>query len=607
MLMQFRRRRSRKKKILRWGLAGALLAVCLLSMPSVYEVVRSGYRDWKRDRALRQAKEFYAAQDYAKANTALQVALHADRRNIVVWKTIADMTEAAGAREAILQRQQVVLLAPTDHQAKVALAMTAMRFGDLLTARDALASVPENFRDATHYRRAVALFAMLEGNGSTAEQVIASLMRTDSSDNLRFSYLSVRLSHPDPVVASSSRMELAGMIETPAMAAAALRALMNDAIMRSDFTAAHAWVDRLVKLPEAGYNDKLALGTLQLLIDKKPLEEVLPPLVAEAGQEPGKMAELARWLLVQRQGARAQELIDGLSPEARESVLLKPVRVDLAIVRQDWAAVGELLRQGALGPISSDTVRLVMEARAVGELQGEEARFVQWGRAIDFSRTNIFGLRILYRLGVTWKWGREVEATLLAIARGFPGQTWAHEALVRVYTVEKNAAGLRQIFGIWSQQAVGVPRIKHDAALMELLVLGPTAPAHVLRTAEEFHKNDPTNNHYATTRALACVYDNRIQEAVRVVEAMPDPAKKDPARAPYLAFIYAKARKGDLCREQLALVRPSALLKEEQALADQARAMLDKIDAEMREINQLVGRPDVPPKPASSSEAGPKR
>jgi Flp pilus assembly protein TadD len=274
--MQFTRRRSRKKKFTRWFLFLALLVVCIFAAPPAYRAVSSSYKDWKRERALAQAKQFFAAKDYAKANTALQVALRTDRTSIEVWKTIADITEASGAREAIQQRQQVVLLLPSDADAHVALAMTAMRFGDMFTARDALATVPMNFRGAVNYRRAVALFAMLEGNGSTAEQVLASLMKSNPSDSVRLDYLSVRLSHPDRVIATSARQELAGMVETPALAPAVLRMLMTDAVIRKDFAAATSWAERLLKLPEVSYEDRLAMGTLKLLVEKNRWRKFCP-------------------------------------------------------------------------------------------------------------------------------------------------------------------------------------------------------------------------------------------------------------------------------------------------------------------------------------------
>lgn len=99
-----------------------------------------------------------------------------------------------------------------------------------------------------------------------------------------------------------------------------------------------------------------------------------------------------------------------------------------------------------------------------------------------------------------------------------------------------------------------------------------------------------------------------MAEALAVVAKLSGADRANPARAPYLAFIYAKGRKADLVREQLALVRPEPLLHEELSLAEQAKVRLAEIDAESREINQLINgvRPAAPTKASSSGVTGTK-
>lgn len=592
MLLQLSRRRSRKKRVARNLLIVCAFILVCFAIPPAYRESRDRYKKYKSERALRQAKEFFAAKEPGKAATALQVAIRTDRQNPEIWKTIADMTEAMGGREAIQQRQQVVALSPGDTDAQVALALTAMRFGDVFSARDALAAVPASFRDKTNYRRAVALFAIIEGNGSTADQVLASLMKTDSSDNLRLTHATVRMAHPDPVVAQSARQELAGMVETPSLASAALRELMLDALRRKDLPVARAWAERLVKLPAAHFSDHLVLQTLLMTTEKKTIEDVLPALTEKAKGDPAKTADLVRWLLSQRLVGPAKALVDAQAADVKDNFEMRAVRVDLAVALQDWAGMGELIYQGALGPVPEGALRLALESRTVGELQNADARFAHWKKALDLTRNNIFGLRVMYQLGVTWKWAREVEETLLMIAANFPGQTWSHEALVRVYTVQKNGAGLQKIFNLWSQQSPNVNRLRHDAALMDLLVTGPASLPKVKLAVEGLHQSEPANPNYATTCALAYVYSGRTKDALALVGKMKPAERKDPARAHYLAFIYAKGGQTAAAREQLALVRPEILLNEEAALVAQARADIEEMDRKLAEIERLTrGQP----------------
>ena len=201
MLMQFKRRKRHKR---RWMviLLAAAIALVAFAGPVIWRDGRGGYAKWKCERALRKAHAAFEAKDMPSLALALQVAVRADRDNPQVWKTIADMTEAMGAREAIQQRMRVATLMPGNVEAQLALAITAMRFGDIYTARDALKAVPPDLRDSMSYRRAVALFAMVEGNGGTAEDVLASVMKDDSSDGVRLAYATVRMSHPNPAIAA---------------------------------------------------------------------------------------------------------------------------------------------------------------------------------------------------------------------------------------------------------------------------------------------------------------------------------------------------------------------------------------------------------------------
>ena len=598
MLMQFKRRRRHRRL---WWVLLAVVAVGLIAFagPDALRDGRKAYAKWKCERALTNAHTAFKAKDLTAVALALQVAIRADRGNPEVWKTIADITEALGAREAIQQRQQVAMLMPGNIDAQLALAITALRFGDTYTARDALKAVPVDMRDTMSYRRVVAFYSMIEGNGGTAEDVLASVMKNDSGDGVRIAYASVRMSNPDPAIAASARQELAGMVENPALAAAALRQLVGDAILRKDQEAARTWTERLVKLPNAQYGDHLTMAALVLFKEKPPLEEVLGPLMEKAKGNPVKLADLVRWLMGQQQVARARSLVDGLSNEIKDTYIMKAVRLDLAIAQSDWSGVGELLRQGALGPVPDGALRLAMESRNVGEIDGNNARLGHWQQAIDQSKTNIFGLRMLYKLALTWQWTPEIEATLQAIAENFPGQTWAHETLVKGYTLVQNGPGLLKIFALWHRQQGGVNRLTNDWALMDMLVspVDTWNPAKV--AAEQLYLNESGNPNYATTCALGYTQAGRNAEALRVVDKLKPEERRDSMRAPYLAFIYAQGGRAKEAREQLALPHPARALKEEVKLAELAKKRCEQIEQQEAEIRRLTGAPD----PQASSGA----
>jgi hypothetical protein len=325
-------------------------------------------------------------------------------------------------------------------------------------------------------------------------------------------------------------------------------------------------------------------------------------LLEKAKGNPMNLADLVRWLVGQHQLERARALVDGLSDDMKDTYIIKAARLDLAIAQSDWSAVGELLRQGTLGPVPDVALRLAMESRNVGEINGEKARLVHWQQAINQTRKNIFGLRMLHKLSLTWQWAPEVEATLLAIAENFPGQTWAHESLVQGYNLAQNGPGLQKIFALWHQQQGGVNRLTNDWALLDMLV----SPVDTWNTpkvaAEQLYLNESSNPNYATTCALGYTQIGRNADALAIVDKLKPEERRDSARAPYLAYIYAEGGRAKEAREQLALPHPARALKEEVQLAQLAKKKIVQIEEQEEEVRRLTGAAAPTPAKGASKQ-----
>jgi len=586
-----RHRRSYKK----WFLILVLGATVCLFAPDAYRSARQSYLDWKRDRALDQARKAFVVNDYPKAAIAMQVALRADRLSPKVWRTIADMSEAAGAREAILQRQQVVQLTHGAFEDQLALALTALRFGDLFIAQDALGAIPPDRREDSNYMRVAALYSMMAGEGGVAEALLSKLIKLDQGDAVRITLATVRMSSPDPAVSTGARQELAGMAQNPKMALRALRELMGDAILRSDWPAARAWAERLAKLPDAAFSDRLGLATLLLLREKKPLDELLPDLKVRAAKSPGDAVMLVRWLHDQKQSALALAWLDSLPVEMRDNALVKTARLEMAFAQKDWAGAGELLHENAAGPIPDDVLRLAMEARAVADVGGADAvRFSKWQQVLAAAHGNLGAYRILYRLTAAWKWEPEAEALLQTVAREFPGQTWAHEALVRVYQDQRDAPNLLKILAVWQQQQPDVRRLQNDWALMDMIVSPTPSWGRSKQVAEDLYKSEPSNAYYATACALAYAQAERAKDAVVIVEKLKPAERQFPLRAPYLAFVYAEAGMAKEAREQIKRTKFGKFYKEELKLVELAQKKADELERQDAEIRRLTGASTAP-------------
>jgi hypothetical protein len=599
-------RRRRGSKRLRWGLLVLLALVIAFAAPAGWREASSLYREWKRDRALGQAKKFFETKEYNKALLAMQVAIRTDWENPQVWREVADMSESIGAREAIIQRQHVAMLSRGAIEDQLSLAMTALRFEDLQTASDAMKAVPAAQRDTVPYKRVATLFALREGATGVADELITSLLRTDKSDDLRFTQARLRLSNPNQTIAVAARLELAGMTQNPKLAVVALRELYADAILRGDHDAAASWGDRLVKSPEVTFTDELAVASLKIGRDPSSADALIAELKPRADRSARDAVAYATWIRGLGRAALVAPWLDALPLAIRNAPEVRVARLDFALMTKDWATAGEMLHQGAAGPLPPEMVRLAMETRAVADLVSPDERLQRWQKALDAARGDVNAFRTLYRITVVSNWEPEAEATLLAVATAFPGQTWAHEALARVYQGQKNGAGLRSILGIWQQQWPNVARLRNDWAVTDMLVDVTPSWNRAKQAAEELNTADPLNPFYATTCALAYVQAGRIPAALALVEKLKPFERRFAPRAPYLALVYAEAGRLNEARAQLDLVQPDTLLKEETRLVDLVRVKVATLEKQRAELRRLTGADAAPATPATKPTATPK-
>src|SRR5690606_37354090 len=96
---------------------------------------------------------------------------------------------------------------------------------------------------------------------------------------------------------------------------------------------------------------------------------------------------------------------------------------------KDWDRFIAQLRDGAWGPISKETLRLVDAAQAISDRDRPALRRETWDLAVQSAGGHLGTLTALHRTAAMWSWAAETERTLWAIVRAFPDQTWAHQAL----------------------------------------------------------------------------------------------------------------------------------------------------------------------------------
>lgn len=594
------KRVSRTRKL--WFKIGAVVFVLGAVWGSVKfrDQLMPKYRIWKQERALEQARAYMKQDDVRNAKIALDVALLAAPGNPEAWRTAADFLEQNGAAQALRLRRQIVELAPSSLDDRVAMIYTAIRFGDRVAAREALSGMTEEQANQPPALRAALAFALLTNNSPIADALYDRLRSIYPDDQeLHYNQAALRCLIPDPAAAAVARGEVEKFVTVPTFKIRALRWLLVDALRRDDKPMARQWSRQLADDPAAEINDLLHRANVALLIDNQKLEVILPAIEARAAKRAADVATLVRWLMGQKRVDLAMAWLAMLPVETTVKPEVADVGAELALDQQNWRLLGSLLEQGAWGKVPPETVQLAMSARVMADRQRTDLRKRVWEEAITSAGANSTSLRMLARLSGAWKWEAEMELTLWAVARTYPDQTWAHLALFYGYRAKRNAAGMREVAATLRQQDSGLARYQHDWALLSMLTDPSKQWNNDKGVMKILYDSDKANPYYVVGYGFALAQAGRAPEALKIIEALTDLDKALPARAPYLAYIYGANK---MAKETKFYVEAAAnidLLDEERGLLRQATDALTTRPEYVRPVKE--------PKKTKSSETGDKK
>ncbi len=529
-------------------------------------------------RALGQAREFIEKRDVPNAQLALDVALHAVPGNLDTVRIAAGMLEQVGAPQAMRLRRNLAHVAPDSVDDAAALVLCCLRFRDVNAAKDALAAFKPEFAQKPAALRAALAFAVYTDDAPVIDFIYGQLKaQFPNDDDLKVSHALLLLKHPKEETRTAARRDLEAIAQNnPKQTLRVQREFGTFAMTSRDFTAARKWFDLVNANPACEFGDRLQLANLDVLVAKQPFEPVFTRLAPLAGKNAADAAQFAQWLLVQGRAAEADRWLATLPAATRDQRGLRSLQADLAAQLQDWDRFAALVKEGAWGPISKDTLRLVEAAQAISARDRPALRRETWDLALQSAGGNLGTLSVLQRIATTWRWETEVERTLWAIVRAFPDQTWAHQALFDHYAAKKDTNSMREVMTALQQSDSSVSRYTHDWALLTLLTNPVVQPTSAKETMQKLYQASPTNPNFATGHAFALAQSHKAPEAIAVLEKLSVTERDYPPRQPYLAFIYGVARDAASLERVEKLARGVTYLPEETRLFERARQELTR-------------------------------
>jgi len=538
----------------------ALVATGAFFYPELIE----RYQHWKQRSTFAQISDFAAQHDRANTLLAIESALSREPGNPRAWRMAADYLEQSGNPEAVRMREQVVRIEPSVPENRFALARTAMRFLALPTAQEALNAVPESDRRSDDYLKTAAALATASGHPGEAAALLAEVLRHTPGDlQVRLERARITLRYAPPGPAAAALGELQVLADMPATRVIATRELATHALRKKDYASAQAYAVQLTNRTDPELVDLILLANIQLAIGDGGLKAVLPPLQAYALSHSDALPELTGWLVAINQADAAFAWLETLPASVQTQPQALTARADCLAALRRWEEAGALIAQGAWGPVSSKAILLAVSSRVLSDEDRVKIKRDVWDEAVRLSATDLNGLRVLYRLALTWDWGPESTAVLLAIAQKFPAQSWAFQTLVVRYQRDKDTIGLRNLYAIWHEGQPDNPLVEGNWAFLTLLTAPSRLPNPAKASAEKLNQADPGNPFFVTTQAFAVWQLGRPKEALALMQKLPAAQLNTPGRALYMALFLNDSNRRKEAQAYLARCNKAALFPEE--------------------------------------------
>jgi hypothetical protein len=567
--------RSAKKRKPKWFIPAVLLALAAVGVFTYagYLRVYPHYRHWKANRSVRQARAYFKAHDLADADVALRVAFEAGG-SVDAYVLIADMLEAGGSSEAVEIRRQASQAEPENLGLRMAFAETAMHFNDDASAEEALSGTSDKDKATQAYRRVAVGWAIHMGDWPTAARLLGEMEKESAGDaSLRILRAAIQIHDRIPEKSEAARAELRQMAKEPATRLAALRVLARDASDRRDVFSAMEVGDELAETPDASFDDLLGAASAQHFA--RPGTGASPALLerlrALATKDLLAVTQYVHWLIGHQQTDQATELLSQIPDSLAKLPEVHGLESDVLVARSDWEGLRPHLSEQEWGSLPAASIEFAYVAHLSRDRGNADLAAQSWGLALEESQGNEPALLGLARLAGAWKWTDAIKESLFAASKQFPKDARTYIRLVGLLRAQRDTRGLYATETQWLK-AFPADRLQSDSAMLSLLLDPPTAPNAATVALAQLHEKDPLNPYFTTNYAYALLLLGQMENACALIDSLQPSERKQPARAPYIASIYAAAGRSVDARTVLAVAPPSRLLlPEEETLLSQAR------------------------------------
>jgi Tfp pilus assembly protein PilF len=547
---------------------------------------------WQESRWLRRAETNLKQGNFSAANEAARQALAINRDSLSACEILAETTEKQNRAETVGWRAQIARLRPRDTANQLNLASAALRFGQLDTARKALESVPKENRESASYHVVAGWLARAQGDEASQERhFAAALEKEPHNETYQYNLAAVRIKLPDPQRQAQARETLERLAKSAPFRVGSLRALLNDAIQRSNLEAADRFAQELQLSPQVTFSDDLLCLDFYKKLDQKKLATLLEKVKSLAAREPDDLAALMGWMNANGMSADVLRWMEKLPPEKTATPPPAIEVADAFSAQKNWSRLRRWTKGGDWGDFEYLRLAYQAYARQQSKQEGAEAETV-WHNAERACAENPEREIRLARLASKWKLPAQAEQLWLRVAHDPLSRREALDSLFAIYRASNDLPNLYLTAMRLHETSPDEPLISAEYARLSLLLDRNRDEGR--RVAKEAFDQAPTEPPCAVTQALFLNSDGHAADGIAILQKLPPEKLHDPRLALYLAVLLLNDGKPEAAREFIDEANSGFVFPEEKKLLEEAV-----------QKHPLVPSPSTTPQP--SPNASPSR
>jgi hypothetical protein len=521
---------------------------------------------WKESRWLRQAETALKQGNFNAADDAAKQALQLNHDSLSACGILAEATEKQNRAETVVWRAEIARLRPRDTASQLNLASAALRFGQLDAARKALESVPKENRESASYHVVAGWLARAQGDEASQERhFAAALEKEPDNETYQYNLAAVRIKLPDPQKQARARATLERLAKSAPFRAGSLRALLNDAIQRSNLEAADRFAQELQLSPQVTFSDELLCMDFYKKLDQKKLAALLEKVKPLAAREPDDLAALMGWM---NANGRSADVLRWMEKLPSEKTARPPAAIEVAdalSMKKDWARLRRWTKSGDWG--ESEYLRLAYQAyaRQQSRQEGSESLWHDAERACEENPEREIRLA---RLASKWNLPAQAEQLWLRVAHDPLSRREALDSLFAIYRANNDLPNLYLTAMRLHETSPDEPLIAAEYARLSFLLDRNREEGR--RVAKEAFDQATTEPPCAVAQALFLNSEGHAADGIAILQKLPPEKLHDPRVALYLAVLLLNDGKSEAAREFIEEANSGFVFPEEKKLLEEA-------------------------------------